>query len=129
MQRLVSSQPDFDLRLKELTEWQEDLDLAVGETVRQVLADIAARGDAALLAVGFGNAGRVRFRDRRAEDAARLRLHDLRKRFVINALVALKGDLVDRWEFDNAHDKRIATRLNLDRFEKTRGENPLIAVV
>ena len=49
MQRLDSTAADFDQRLEQLTAWEEELDLAVNETVRQVIADIAGRGDAALL--------------------------------------------------------------------------------
>ncbi|WP_205422713.1 histidinol dehydrogenase [Seongchinamella sediminis] len=50
MQRLDSSAGDFDTRLARLTAWEEELDLEVNDTVRQVIADIAARGDQALLA-------------------------------------------------------------------------------
>ena len=49
MQRLDSRQADFQQRLDQLTAWEEELDLAVNDTVRQVIADIAAHGDAALL--------------------------------------------------------------------------------
>lgn len=49
MQRLDSKQADFDQRLAQLTHWQEDLDLAVSDTVRQIIGDVARRGDAALL--------------------------------------------------------------------------------
>ena len=49
MQQLDSSQDDFSERLEQLTAWQEELDHEVNDTVRQVLADISARGDEALL--------------------------------------------------------------------------------
>ncbi|QFU74959.1 histidinol dehydrogenase [Halioglobus maricola] len=49
MQRLDSSQADFDARLEALTAWEEQLDHAVNDTVREVLADVALRGDAAVL--------------------------------------------------------------------------------
>jgi histidinol dehydrogenase len=49
MQRLDSTQADFALRLEALTAWQEDLDQEVTATVTQVIADIARRGDEALL--------------------------------------------------------------------------------
>ncbi|TDG14760.1 histidinol dehydrogenase [Seongchinamella unica] len=49
MQRLDSSAADFNHRLQQLTAWEEELDLAVNDTVRQIIADIAARGDQALL--------------------------------------------------------------------------------
>ena len=50
MRRLDSRQPDFDAALDVLTAWEDELDQAVNDTVRQVIADIAARGDDALLA-------------------------------------------------------------------------------
>ena len=49
MRRLDSTQADFTARLEELTDWQEELDQQVSETVARVVADIAARGDDALL--------------------------------------------------------------------------------
>lgn len=49
MQNLDSAQADFDQRLQQLTTWQEELDQSVTDTVAQVLADVATRGDAALL--------------------------------------------------------------------------------
>ncbi|MEP5568496.1 MAG: histidinol dehydrogenase [Halioglobus sp.] len=49
MRRLDSRQADFDKALNDLTAWEDDLDQAVNDTVRQVIADIAARGDDALL--------------------------------------------------------------------------------
>ncbi|GHD10060.1 histidinol dehydrogenase [Halioglobus japonicus] len=49
MQRLDSSQADFAQRLEALTAWEEELNLAVNDTVREVLADVAQRGDVALL--------------------------------------------------------------------------------
>jgi histidinol dehydrogenase len=49
MRRLDSTAADFDQRLEQLTRWEAELDQAVSDTVRQVIADIAARGDAALL--------------------------------------------------------------------------------
>ncbi len=49
MRRLDSRTADFDQRLAQLTHWEAELDRAVSETVRQVIADVAADGDAALL--------------------------------------------------------------------------------
>ena len=49
MQRLDTRAADFDAQLEALTHWQEELDQAVTETVTAVIADIASRGDAALL--------------------------------------------------------------------------------
>lgn len=49
MQRLDSGQPDFAARLAALTAWQEELDQEVSATVARVIADVAARGDEALL--------------------------------------------------------------------------------
>ena len=49
MQRLDTRQADFDARLDALTAWQEELDQSVSDTVTAVLADVASRGDAAVL--------------------------------------------------------------------------------
>ena len=49
MQRLDSSQADFAARLQRLTTWQEELDQSVAATVSAIIADVAQRGDAALL--------------------------------------------------------------------------------
>ena len=49
MQRLDTRQADFDARLDALTAWQEELDQSVNDTVTAVLADVASRGDAAVL--------------------------------------------------------------------------------
>jgi histidinol dehydrogenase len=47
--RLDSRQPDFDHCLADLTAWQEDLDQSVNEAVAGILADVARRGDTAVL--------------------------------------------------------------------------------
>src|SRR5210317_284052 len=49
MQRLDTRAADFDTRLEALTHWQEQLDQSVTETVTAIIADVASRGDAALL--------------------------------------------------------------------------------
>jgi histidinol dehydrogenase len=49
MRRLDTRQADFSARLEELTAWQEELDQSVNQTVTEVLAEIARRGDVALL--------------------------------------------------------------------------------
>jgi len=49
MRQLNSQQTGFDQMLDELTAWEDELDLAVNDTVRRVLGDISSRGDAALL--------------------------------------------------------------------------------
>ncbi|MBT3412225.1 MAG: histidinol dehydrogenase [Halieaceae bacterium] len=49
MRQLDSQQTGFDQMLDELTAWEDELDLAVNDTVRRVLGDISSRGDAALL--------------------------------------------------------------------------------
>lgn len=49
MRRLDSRQPDFNRELDQLTAWEDELDLAVDNTVRQILANVSSRGDAALL--------------------------------------------------------------------------------
>ncbi|MEE4146417.1 MAG: histidinol dehydrogenase [Halieaceae bacterium] len=49
MQRLDTAQADFDRRLEQLTAWQESLDRQVTESVSAIVADVAARGDPAVL--------------------------------------------------------------------------------
>lgn len=49
MQRLDTSQADFSQRLEALTEWQESLDQEVTQTVSAIIADVAKRGDEAVL--------------------------------------------------------------------------------
>ena len=49
MQRLDTRAADFDTRLDALTHWQEQLDQSVTETVTAIIADVASRGDTALL--------------------------------------------------------------------------------
>jgi len=49
MQRLDTTQADFDARLQQLTAWQEDLDTTVSDTVAAIIADVSRRGDAAVL--------------------------------------------------------------------------------
>lgn len=49
MQRLATTDADFAARLAALTEWEAGLDAAVEQTVAGILADVRARGDAALL--------------------------------------------------------------------------------
>lgn len=49
MQRLATTDADFAARLAALTEWEAGLDTAVEQTVAGILADVRARGDAALL--------------------------------------------------------------------------------
>ena len=49
MQRLDTTDEDFDQRLAQLTAWQEDLGSSVAETVASIIADVSRRGDAAVL--------------------------------------------------------------------------------
>ena len=49
MQRLDTSQADFDRQLDQLTAWQEELDRKVTARVAGILAAVAARGDDAVL--------------------------------------------------------------------------------
>jgi histidinol dehydrogenase len=49
MLRLSTGQPDFDRRLQQLTDWQDEQDREVAGTVAAIIADVARRGDAAVL--------------------------------------------------------------------------------
>jgi histidinol dehydrogenase len=49
MLRLSTGQPDFDQQLEKLTTWSDELDREVSEAVSAILADVAARGDQAVM--------------------------------------------------------------------------------
>ncbi len=49
MRRLSTTQDDFEKQLAQLTHWQDELDRAVNETVRDIIDEIGRRGDEALL--------------------------------------------------------------------------------
>lgn len=49
MLRLGTGQPDFDQQLEELTTWSDELDREVSEAVSAIVADVAARGDQAVV--------------------------------------------------------------------------------
>ncbi len=69
--RLSTSAADFDQRLRELLAFDQDTDAAVQGTVREILAAVRTRGDAALLE--YTN----RFDQRALTSAAELEVHDL----------------------------------------------------
>jgi len=49
IERLDTREPDFDARLERLTRWEESEDQAVTDAVAAIIADVARRGDPALL--------------------------------------------------------------------------------
>jgi histidinol dehydrogenase len=49
MQRLDTRQADFDSRLQQLTDWEEGQEQSITDAVTAIIADVARRGDAALL--------------------------------------------------------------------------------
>ena len=49
MQRLDTTQADFDSALEQLTVWQDNLDEQVSQVVSGIVKDVAARGDEAVL--------------------------------------------------------------------------------
>jgi histidinol dehydrogenase len=49
MQRLDTTQADFEARLAQLTAWQEDMDPSISELVATIIADVSRRGDVAVL--------------------------------------------------------------------------------
>ncbi len=71
--RLSTSAADFDQRLRELLAFDQDTDVAVQGTVREILAAVRTRGDAALLE--YTN----RFDRRALASAAELEVHDLNR--------------------------------------------------
>ena len=48
-QRLSTAQPDFEARFKALQHWSADTDAGIEQRVADILADVKARGDAAVL--------------------------------------------------------------------------------
>jgi histidinol dehydrogenase len=48
-QRLSTAQPDFEARFQALLHWSADTDAAIEQRVADILADVQARGDAAVL--------------------------------------------------------------------------------
>ncbi|HPP82804.1 MAG TPA: histidinol dehydrogenase, partial [Rubrivivax sp.] len=49
IRRLATSAPDFEQRFEALRRWSAEADEAIESRVGQILADVCARGDAALL--------------------------------------------------------------------------------
>jgi histidinol dehydrogenase len=49
MQRLDTTQADFEARLAQLTAWQEGMDPSISELVATIIADVSRRGDVAVL--------------------------------------------------------------------------------
>lgn len=49
IKRLDTSDPDFDAALEQLLDWEQSADSAVEAVVRDIIADVRARGDAALI--------------------------------------------------------------------------------
>jgi histidinol dehydrogenase len=49
MQRLDSSAADFDVRLRQLVSWSDDIDPAIAATVDEIIADVRRRGDEAVV--------------------------------------------------------------------------------
>ncbi|MBT8117196.1 MAG: histidinol dehydrogenase, partial [Gammaproteobacteria bacterium] len=49
IKRLDSSDPGFDAALDQLLDWEQSADIAVESVVRDIITDVRARGDAALI--------------------------------------------------------------------------------
>jgi histidinol dehydrogenase len=49
IKRLDTSDPDFDAALERVLDWEQSADSAVESAVRDIIADVRARGDAALI--------------------------------------------------------------------------------
>ncbi len=49
LKRLDTSDPDFDAALERLLDWEQSADSAVEAVVRDIIADVRARGDSALI--------------------------------------------------------------------------------
>ena len=89
MRRLDSAHADFQAQLDQLTAWEEELDHAVNDTVRGVLADVAARGDAALLEYT------ARFDGLQLHSAAELEISQDRLQQALGAIAATSREALE----------------------------------
>ena len=126
IQRLASDQPDFDSRLQDLLAFESAQDAAVETTVAEILADVKARGDAALLdytrrfdrveaasvaalevtaAEARAALGRVPAKTRMALEAAAARVRTFHEK-----------QLTDSWSYRDANGTELGQRVTaLDR--------------
>ncbi len=49
IRHLATSQPDFDAAFQQVLHWSAETDTAIEQRVADILADVRARGDAAVL--------------------------------------------------------------------------------
>ena len=87
------------------------------------------RSDAAILAIGLRDNASVPLGLCRAEHLTRFALDEPGKVFILDLVVTLKRDLVDRRKLDHADQKIAALRHQFHIFKKTRSKDFLISVV
>lgn len=80
MRRLNSADAGFAEALAQLTHWQDDYDVQVESVVKQIIADVRDRGDAALLEYT------ARFDNREADSVAQLELSGERLSAALDAI-------------------------------------------
>ncbi|MCK5366551.1 MAG: histidinol dehydrogenase, partial [Gammaproteobacteria bacterium] len=89
MRRLATVDGDFEKHFRELLDVHQGRDAGIGETVRAIIEDIRARGDAALLEYTR------RFDGLDAADAAALRVEDVRLSAAFDTLDAPQRDALE----------------------------------
>ncbi len=74
-----------------------------------------------ILCIGFRQRHGIALGLCRAKDQTWLKFNEAGKLVILQALVAFKADLVDRWELGDLDHKLATLRYNLNAFKKTRG--------
>ena len=85
--------------------------------------------NSALLRIGFGNRVGIPLGDRWVEHLARSAFDEPSQVLIINPAVSFKIDAVDGRKFHNPDQQGGAARINLNTFEQSTVQNPLIGVV
>ncbi|WP_018954263.1 histidinol dehydrogenase [Thioalkalivibrio sulfidiphilus] len=115
--RLSTSDADFRQRLDELLAWESVSDDAVFTTVRDILADVRRRGDAAVLEYTR------RFDRREVAEAADLEIPLFR---LEQALTAIPADQRKALETAAARIRRYAERQKLDSWQYTEEDGTML---
>lgn len=89
MRRLDTSSADFDRSLAQLTAWEGESDSTVSKTVAAIIADIGARGDAALLEYT------ARFDQLHADSVAQLEVSRERQVAALDRIDPLQREALD----------------------------------
>ncbi len=121
LRQLDTRQPDFDARIRELTEWQDESDDSLRATVAAIIADVAQRGDDALLEYtarfdGLSVAGADRLEVPAAERTAALERIDAAHRDALEQAAARIRDyhqhqLQVSWQYRDGADNLLGQQI------------------